>query len=116
MLGCARLSLAHFDIRLHFNANSIFAQLLQVVGNIVPRDNPLLSGLCGTFENSIEDVQCTSQSTIFLRESCNQVLMVCDHSAFARRSPHNAAKFDGKGKIMAVQLLDFQEALWLQLT
>ena len=83
---------------------------------MVLRDNPLLSGSCGTFENSIEDVLCTSQSTIFLRESCNQLLMVCDHSAFARRSPHNAEKFDTKGKKTVVQILDFKEALWLQLT
>ena len=83
---------------------------------MVLRDNPLLSGLCGTFENSIEDVPCISQSTIFLRESCNQLLMVCDHSAFARRSPHNAEKFDRKGKKTVVQILDFKEALWLQLT
>ena len=79
-------------------------------------DNPVLSGLCGTFENSIEDVPCTSQSTIFLRESCNQLLMVCDHSAFARRSPHNAEKLDRKGKKTIVQILDFNEALCLQLT
>ena len=83
---------------------------------MVLRDNPLLSGLCGTFENSIEDVPCTSQRTIFLRESCNQLLMVCDHGTFARRSPHNAEKFDRKGKKTVVQILDFKGALWLQLT
>ena len=83
---------------------------------MVLRNNPLLFGLRRTFENSIEDVPCTSQGTIFLRESCNQLLMVCDHRAFLRRSPHNAEKFDRKGEKSVVQILDFKEALWLQLT
>ena len=36
--------------------------------------------------------------------------------AFLRRSPHNAEKFDRKGEKSVVQILDFKEALWLQLT
>ena len=55
-------------------------------------DNPLLLGLCGTVENSIEDVPCTSQGTFFLRESCNQLLMVGDHRPLSRRSPHNSTE------------------------
>ena len=50
----------------------------------------------------------------FLRESCKQLLMVCDHSSFPTRSPHNAGK--SKGGETVVQILDFKEALWLQLT
>ena len=80
------------------------------------RDNLLLFGLCETFENSIEDVPCTWQGTILLTESCNQLLMVCDHRAFPRRSPQKAQKSDRTGRKSVVQVLDFKEALWLQLT
>ena len=85
---------------------------------MVLRNNPLPFGLCRTFENSIEDVPgpCTSQGTIFFRESCNQLLMVYDHTAFPRTSPHNAEKFDRTVGKTVVQILDFKEALWLQLT
>ena len=45
-----------------------------------------------------------------LRESCNRLLMVCDHRAFPRRSPHDAEKSDRKGGETVVQILDFKEA------
>ena len=83
---------------------------------MVLRNNPLLFSLCRAFEKTIEDGPCISQGTIFLRESCNQFLMVCDHRAFPGRFSQNFEKFDRKGEKSVVQILDFKGALWFQLT
>ena len=79
-------------------------------------NKPFFPVLCRTFQNSIQDVRCPSQGRIFLREICNQLLMVCDYRPFPKRCAHNAEKSDRKGGETTVQILDFKEALWHQLT